>query len=108
MTNRIPRRLVTRLMGWFSRVEHPMLCRLSLAVWQKFGGNLDLHEAKKSTFNSIHDCFIRELKDGARPVAHTPLVLVSPCDGIVGACGRIDGFELIQAKDHRYTLDDLL
>ena len=108
VTNRIPRRLATRLMGWLSRVEHPTLCSLSLALWQRFSGDLHLHEAKHSTFNSIHDCFVRELRDGARPIARDPQTLVSPCDGIVGACGRIDGHELIQAKGHRYTLDDLL
>ena len=30
----------------------------------------------------------RELKPGARPVDASPGILTSPCDGIVGACGR--------------------
>ena len=34
--------------------------------------------------------------------------MVSPCDGIVGASGRIDGDLLIQAKGLTYTLPDLL
>ena len=71
LTNRIPRRLVTRMMGRLSRIEHPALCRAALAVWQWFGGDLNLHEAKKAQFTSVHDCFIRELKAGARPIDHT-------------------------------------
>ena len=35
-------------------------------------------------------------------------MLVSPCDAIVGACGRFRDGELIQAKGRSYTLDDLL
>ena len=34
--------------------------------------------------------------------------LVSPCDGIVGACGSIAGIEVIQAKGFPYSLLDLL
>jgi phosphatidylserine decarboxylase len=108
LTNRIPRRLATRLMGWFSRIEQPLLCRVALLVWQRFGGNLDLHEAKKTRFVSVHDCFVRELKDGARPIDPRPNVIVSPCDGIVVAAGRIEEAALIQAKGLTYTLDELL
>ena len=56
----------------------------------------------------MHDCFTRELKDGARPIDADPAVLVSPCDAIVGACGRIDGTELLQIKGFPYSLPDLL
>ena len=56
----------------------------------------------------MHDCFTRELKDGARPIDGRPDILVSPCDAIVGACGAIAGTELYQAKGFPYTLEDLL
>ena len=108
LTNRSPRRLLTRFMGWFSEIEQPMVRDLSIGAWKLFAGDPNLHEAKKAHFTSLHDCFIRELKDGARPIDPTPGVLVSPCDAIVGASGRIDGTELIQAKGFTYTLDDLL
>jgi phosphatidylserine decarboxylase len=56
----------------------------------------------------MHDCFIRELKDGARPIDGGADILVSPCDAIVGACGAIAGTELYQAKGFRYSLAELL
>ena len=34
--------------------------------------------------------------------------MTSPSDGIVGACGKIDGIEIIQAKGFPYTLHDLM
>jgi len=106
LTNRIPRRLVTRFMGWFSRIEQPLVRDVSIATW-RFFSDLDLSEAKTTRFRSMHDCFIRELKDGARPVDQDPAVLVSPCDAIVGACGTIAGTELYQVKGFPYTLQDL-
>jgi phosphatidylserine decarboxylase len=107
LTNRIPRRLATRFMGWFSRIEQPLVRDLSIGVWRFFSG-LDPSEAKKTQFRSMHDCFIRELKDGARPIDLDPAVLVSPCDAIVGASGAIAGTALLQIKGFPYTLQDLL
>ena len=107
LTNRIPRRLVTRFVGWFSAIEQPLVRDLSIALWRGFS-DLDLSEARKSEFKSLRDCFTRELKPGARPVEMDPAILVSPCDGIVGACGAIAGGNLYQVKGSAYALEDLL
>lgn len=107
LTNRIPRRLLTRLMGRFSQIEHPWVRDLSIGLWQLFA-ELELRDAAKTHFESLHDCFIRELKPGARPIEGDSKLAVSPCDAIVGAFGQVRGAELIQAKGFPYTLDDLL
>lgn len=107
LTNRIPRRAVTRFMGWFSKIEQPAVRELSLAVW-KFFADLELDDAARTDFRSMHDCFTRELRPGARPIDSDPTVVVSPCDGIVGGHGKVEGVELIQAKGFPYTLQDLL
>jgi phosphatidylserine decarboxylase len=107
LTNRIPRRLATQFIGWFSRIEQPLVRDISIAIWRLFS-DLDLSEARKTEFTSLRDCFIRELKDGARPIDRTADIVVSPCDAIVGACGAIAGTELYQAKGFPYTLQDLL
>jgi phosphatidylserine decarboxylase len=107
LTNRIPRRLATQLIGWFSKIEQPLVSDLSIGLWRMFS-DLDLSEAKQTRFRSLHDCFTRELKDGARPIDLRPDILVSPCDAIVGACGRIAGTELYQAKGLPYSLDELV
>ena len=107
LTNRIPRRLATRFLGWFSQIENPLVARASIAVWRLFA-DLDLGDAKQQSFRSLHACFTRELKSGARQVDPDPAVIASPCDGIVGACGTIDGTMLLQAKGFPYTLVDLL
>jgi len=107
LTNRVPRQLVTRFMGWFSRIEQPLLARAGIAIWRMFA-DLDLSDSKTKHFDSLHACFTRELNAGARPVDPDPRVLISPCDAIVGASGHIHGDELIQAKGFPYSLQDLL
>lgn len=107
LTNRIPRHALTRFAGWFSKIEHPLVRDVSIAVWQRFC-DLDLHEAQKSRFTSLHDCFTRALRPYARPIDGDAATLVSPCDAIIGANGRVEGTQLIQAKGFPYGLIDLL
>jgi phosphatidylserine decarboxylase len=108
LTNRIPSRLATRAAGWFTRIEQPWVRDASIAVWRAVAGDVDLADARKTRFDSLHDCFVRELREGARPIDTDPGTLVSPCDGQVVACGRIDAGTLIQAKRLTYGLDELL
>lgn len=113
LTNRVPRIGLTHFVGWWSRIRHPWVRKLSMAAWTTFT-DLDLSDAKKTRFDSLHDCFTRELKPGARPVDTRPDVLTSPSDGIVGAHGRIEEGaagkdpQVFQAKGFPYRLCDLL
>ncbi|MGZ3350736.1 MAG: archaetidylserine decarboxylase [Xanthobacteraceae bacterium] len=107
LTNRIPRRLLTQFMGWFSQIEQPLVRDISIGLW-RFFSDLDLREARSTKFRSMHDCFIRQLKDGARPVERSAEILVSPCDAIIGATGTIAGTNLYQIKGFPYTLEELL
>ena len=107
LTNRIPRRAFTRFMGWFSKIERPLIRDGSLAIFKLICAP-DLTEAKKPSFRSLHDCFIRELRDGARAIDRTGNVLVSPCDGIIGATGLVRDNTLLQVKGSPYTLHELV
>ena len=106
LTNRVPRIALTRFMGWFSKIRNPLVREASIGVWRLFT-ELDLSEAKTTRFASMHDCFTRELKDGARPIDARDEVLVSPCDAIVGACGEVEGVEVFQAKGFPYSTIEL-
>ncbi len=106
LANRIPRLTVTRFMGWFSQIRHPWIFRPSMAVWQLFT-DLDLSDARKKKFDSLHDCFTRELMPGARRIDPDVAVLTSPCDGIVGSCGKVEAGQVFQAKGFPYSMQDL-
>jgi len=107
LTNRIPRAALTRFIGWFSKIEQPLIRDLSIACWRLFS-DLDLTEARQTSFKSLHDCFTRELKPGLRPPDPDPAITVSPCDAIIGAFGAIADTELFQIKGAPYSLLDLL
>ena len=108
LTNSLPRRTLTRFIGWFSRIEQPLVRDVSIKVWGLFA-DLDLTDAKQTRFRSMHECFTRELKDGARPLAMDPAILVSPSDAIVGALGPGgQGGQVLHGKGFPYALDDLL
>jgi phosphatidylserine decarboxylase len=107
LTNRVPRAALTRFMGWFSKIEHPLIRDLSIACWRLFS-DLDLTEARKTSFKSLHDCFTRELRPGLRPPDPDPSIVVSPCDALIGAFGAIADGELFQIKGAPYSLLDLL
>ena len=107
VTNRLPRRYATLLMGWFSRIRSRRLTRISLALWSLFD-DLRLEEAKTADFVSIRDCFVRELRDGARHIDLNPSVVTSPCDAVVGAFGSVEADQAIQAKGFPYSVKDLL
>jgi phosphatidylserine decarboxylase len=108
LTNWIPRRLATRLLGWLSRLESPFVVGASLRIWRLFAPGLDLSESRTTRFRTLRECFIRELAPGARPVVVDLDVIVSPCDAVVGACGRVDDDVVIQAKGLPYALSELL
>jgi len=107
LTNRVPRIALTRFMGWFSQIRHPLVARLSIGAWRLFA-DLDLRDAQQSHFSSLHECFTRALKPGARSVDPDAAVLASPSDAIVGACGAIQGTQVFQAKGFPYALGELL
>ncbi len=107
ITNRIPRRCLTLFMGWFSKIEQPLVREASIAVWRLFC-DVELADARRTRFRSLHDAFTRELREGARPLDADPGVLCSPCDGIVGAMGTVEQGALYQAKGFPYRLQDLL
>ena len=70
--------------------------------------NVDLSEADKSNISAYHSFnafFTRQLKSGVRPISGD---LCSPADGLVSACGLIDGKMIFQAKGIDYSLSKLL
>jgi phosphatidylserine decarboxylase len=107
LTNRLPRALCTIAFGNLSRIRGRFLARALIAVWKRVS-DLDLSDSRKRDFESLHDCFTRELVPGARPINAAPGTLSSPCDAIVGAHGVVESMTLLQAKGMPYRLDELL
>ena len=107
LTNWIPRRSATSFMGWFSKLENPVIRGASIKIW-RFFSEVDLGDARETQFRSLHHCFVRTLKDDARVVDMAPDIVVSPCDGLVGAAGPLDGLQALQVKGLPYAVEELL
>lgn len=107
LTNRLPRRWATQIVGRIARVEHPLVRIPALALWRAFAG-VDLSDAATTRFRSLGDGFTRALRAGARPYDPDPAVIASPCDAIVGAHGRIAGDRVYQVKGFPYRLGELI
>lgn len=108
LTNRIPKRFLTLLMGKYSNIENRYLTRFSIKIWKLFANDLDLSEAKEQSFKSLQACFIRELKEGLRPIEKGGNIVTSPCDAMVGAFGKIKQGRVYQAKGFPYSLEELV
>ena len=67
----------------------------------------DIKLALPDDFATFNDFFIRELRDGARPIDAAPQAIVSPVDGSISQAGRLRGGSLLQAKGIDYSLDEL-
>jgi len=107
LTNRIPRRYATLFVAWFARIRSPRLAAMSVYIWSRFA-DLKLDEARTRQFATLRDCFIRELRDGARRFDPDPRVAASPCDALVGACGSVCREQAVQAKGLSYSVRELL
>lgn len=106
----VPKNAVSRVAGQVAalRLPGPLRRAQLLAFTKAFG--VDLHEAEDSieAYGSIQELFVRNLKEGARPVDPAQDAFVSPCDGAWGETGTIDNGTLFQVKGRPYSVASLL
>ncbi|WP_150466087.1 archaetidylserine decarboxylase [Francisella sp. SYW-2] len=106
----IPHSLTSRLVSRLaeSKNRHLKNYLINLAI-KKFKINID--EAKEidiNKYSSFNNFFIRELKDGLRPISSDKKVISSPADGVLSEFGNITNGSLIQAKGKTFTLKALI
>ncbi|MDJ0521039.1 MAG: archaetidylserine decarboxylase [Planctomycetota bacterium] len=106
----VPRRLLSRLTGWFARRELPGFLLRPLLRWYARRYGADLADAVRplEAYTSFVDFFTRELHPEARPMPEDPRAVASPCDGTVSMAGSVEAGTLLQVKGHTYALADLL
>lgn len=73
--------------------------------------NIDMSEAlykHPEHYRTFNDFFTRPLKKGIRPLPEDPTLISSPVDGTISQIGQIENGQIIQAKQHNYSLTALL
>lgn len=106
----IPQHGLTRLMGWLASAKAGGLTTAVIRWFIKqYNVNMDeaLH-SDPSHFKSFNEFFVRELKEGVRPIAEGETVITHPADACVSQFGPINDGKLIQAKGHDFTAVALL
>ena len=106
----LPRHWLTAVVYRVARIRiKPVKNALISAFVRLYGVDVDeVSRDVPDAFRTFNDFFIRELKDGARPIDTRPMSIVSPVDGTVTQAGKLQADSIFQAKGHHYSLDDLL
>lgn len=90
----------------------PLPKPLRKPIWEtlseRIGINLDEAEHDAEGYRSFSELFTRRLKPGIRVICQDEGTAVSPVDGVVAECGRVERDRLIQAKGIEYALHDLV
>lgn len=106
----LPHRLLSRLIYYIMSIRVRWIKNFIIKrMVSAFSIRLD--EAESA---DIHDYphfnafFTRALKPGIRPIDTQPQHIVSPVDGAISQAGPIEDGRIIQAKNHSYTVAELL
>ena len=105
----VPQRALTRFAARLAASERPWLRDAMIRRFADAYG-VDMSEAARGfgQFTSFNDFFTRELKPGARPLADSAELILSPADGAVSQLGTITGGRILQAKGRDFSAAELL
>ena len=104
----IPQHLLSKCMHRFARIEITWLKNTFLRWFvKKYGVNLAEAERERiEDYCHINDFFTRSLKSSVRAI--DDVEIVSPVDGVVSQAGGIQSSQILQAKGHHYSVQQLL
>lgn len=106
----IPHHILSRLVAKIANCHIGFIKNFIIHNYCKFY-HIDLKDALEEnylnypTFNAF---FTRYLKPQARPIADDPQTIISPVDGKIWQIGKFDNKRLINAKNHAFTVRELL
>jgi phosphatidylserine decarboxylase len=106
----LPHHLLSQLMHWITRSEwRPLKDLLIRNAVHLYKVDMSLAaEPDPANYRSFNDFFTRALRPDARPLAEGKSAVVCPVDGMVSEAGKIEDGRIYQAKDHDFTLHELL
>ena len=105
----LPRHGLTALVHRIARIRIPLIKNALISGFVRVY-DVDIDDVRQKVpddFATFNDFFVRELADGARPVARDTAAIVSPVDGTVSIASSLEAHRILQAKGLSYTLDDL-
>ena len=70
--------------------------------------HIDMSDFEVSDYKCFNDFFVRQVKEGVRPLDNEPSSLIAPCDGFLSITDITDLGVVIPIKQSRYTIEELL
>jgi phosphatidylserine decarboxylase len=70
--------------------------------------NTDEMEQSINNFPTLHDFFIRKLKNDARPIHQDEAAILSPVDAVIEDIGEIHPNAIILVKGKKYSISEML
>ena len=106
----LPRRGLSRLVGWFARRRAPRFLLDPILRWYCRHYGVDELEMKEplESYPTFVAFFTRALRDGVRPQDPDPRAITSCADGRVQRVGSIEDGQLLQVKGITYSVDELV
>jgi len=106
----LPKRLLSRMIGWGARRRLPSPLQRSLLQGYAAAYGLDCTEAEHplAEYRSLQSFFTRRLVQGARVLPTDEKLIVAPSDGVVCEAGIAASGKLLEAKGSVFTLRNLL
>lgn len=104
----LPQHWLSKLMFRVTRIENTWL-KNSVIRWFVKTYKVDLSQAKREQiqdYKNFNDFFTRNLKPDARVIANT--LVVCPVDGLISQVSTIYNTQMVQAKNHHYSTQQLL
>lgn len=105
-----PKHALTRLAGKLASAKMGWLTT-AVIRWFIKQYKVEMSEAKNpdpAAYSTFNNFFVRELEDGARPIDDNDNVISHPADACVSQFGPITDGQLVQAKGHVYSAQELL
>ena len=105
----LPHHLISRGVFRLTRIRSPLVP--AAIRWFSKAFKVDLTEAidpEPASYTTFNEFFTRPLKPALRPLTQEANALASPVDGAVSQCGPVSAGRIVQAKNHDYSVLELL
>lgn len=106
---KLPLRTVSRAWGWVNKKDLPVWARGPVIEWYARTFKCEVQEAEVEDlrqYRNLGEFFRRSLKPGIRPIRES--AVVSPVDGTVLYCGKLECGSVEQVKGVSYSLPTFL
>lgn len=102
----LPKVWLSAAFGFLTRIQLPKLLNTRIICWfaETYGVNLSEASKPPGEYRSLSDFFVRDLKEGLRPIGEG---IVSPVDGTLRDLGPL-GLEISQVKGRDYSLAEFI